>query len=171
MIADRIWNDLYDAKKNDFYLSGYLGYLRTKRQRINSLKIIVAFVGIILNKWLDNSSLITLSILTLFELLKEVIPELSINEKLMDKLPEYRMLYVNKFEELDKLYYEIDSENITEEEAKTQYYKIREINLRIEDLDNSIHLPEKLKVFNKAELKTKVYMTNCYHINEGQEET
>jgi hypothetical protein len=102
----------------------------------------------------------------LFELLKEVIPELSVDEKLMDKLPEYRMLYVNKFEELDKLYYEINSENITEDEAKTQYYKIREINLRIEDLDNSIHLPEKLKVFRKSLLKTEVYMKNAFDLNE-----
>lgn len=166
MIADRIWNDLYDAKKNEFYLSGYLSSLRTKRKNINSGKIIFSIIGIIINKWVDNSSLIALSLLTLFEILKEVIPQLSVDEKLMDKLPEYRMLYVKKFEDLDKLYYEIDSGNITDEEAKIQYYKIREINYRIEDVDNSIHLPEKMKVFKKAESKTEIFMNNSYNFNE-----
>lgn len=168
MIRDRIWNELCDAKKSDFYLGGYLSYLRTKRKRFNMYKIVFAIAGIAVNNWLPNSSLVVLFILTLFELLKDIIPELSVDEKLMDKLPEYRMFYVNKFEQLDRLFLLLNDESISETNATEEYFRIREINIRIEDLDNSIHLPEKKKIFLKAESKFNVFINNMYDLRSNE---
>ncbi|WP_312398395.1 hypothetical protein [Sphingobacterium sp.] len=132
-------------------------------------KVIFAIAGIVVNNWLPNSSLIVLFILTLFELLKDIIPELSVDEKLMDKLPEYRMLYVNKFDQLDKLFLLLDSKTISEEIATEEYFKIRQMNIRIEDLDNSIHLPEKKRIFSKAESKFNIFAHNMYNLETDQE--
>ncbi|NGM65429.1 hypothetical protein [Sphingobacterium sp. SGR-19] len=164
MIRDRIWNELCDAKKCDLYLGGYLSYLRAKRKRFNMGKIVFAIAGIAVNNWLPNSSLVVLFTLTLFELLKDIIPELSVDEKLMDKLPEYRMLYVSKFDNLDRLFLMLNDESISKAGATEEYFKIREINIRIEDMDNSIHLPEKKKIFSKAESKFNIFINNMYNL-------
>lgn len=169
MIRERIWNELCDAKKSDFYLSGYLSHLRTKRKRFNMYKIIFAIGGIVINQWVPNSSLVVLFILTLLELLKDIIPQVSVDEKLMDKLPEYRMLYVYKFEQLDKLFLYLENSSLTDSEAMDEYLKIRKIDIRIEDLDNTIHLPVKRRIFENADLKLKVFISNMYDTEDGNE--
>lgn len=163
MITNRIWNELCDAKKNEYYLSAYLASIRSKKKRINFIKIIIALAGIIVNIWLDKSSLYTLISLTLFEVLKEFIPYLSIDENLVDKIPEYRMLYVNKFQELDALYLKVKNEIIPENEIIDKFLNIRQLDLRIQDIDNSIHLPEKKKIFKKAEDKLTIFIQSMYN--------
>ncbi|WP_257658748.1 hypothetical protein [Parapedobacter lycopersici] len=131
------------------------------------LKIIASIGGIAAEKWLSNSSLVVLMLLTFSELLKEIIPALSIDEKLLDKLPEYRMLYVNKFEQLDRLFIQLENTILSEAEATEEYFKIREISIRIEDLDNSIHLPEKKKLYDRAISKFDVFIHNMYDLEDG----
>jgi len=163
MITNRIWNELCDAKKTDYYLSGYLASIRTKKKKINLIKIIIALAGIITNIWFDKSSLYTLTFLTLFEVFKEFLPFLSIEENLIDKIPEYRMLYVNKFQELDALYLKVKNKTIPENEIMDKFLALRQLDLRIQDLDNSIHLPEKKKIFKKAEDKLAIFIQSMYN--------
>ena len=162
VLEQMVWNELYNAKKNDNYLAGYLSSIRAKRKRINISVIIGATLGLILEKWVTNASFVTLSLFVFVQLFKEIFPFLAVDEKLIDKLPEYRMLYVQKFELLNKLYFDMQCKNVDADTAQTEYFKIREMNLRIEDLDNSIHLPEKKEVFRKAESNTRIYMSNFF---------
>lgn len=169
-LETKVWNELYDAKKNETYLCRYLGFLRAKRKKINIGIIICALVGLILERWVNNASFVTLSLFVLLQLFKEIIPILSVDEKLLDKLPEYRMLYVQKFELLNKLYFDMECKNIDVKAAQNEYFRIREMNLRIEDLDNSIHLPEKKDLFAIAETDTAIYMSNFFGLQLTEQE-
>ncbi|WP_454880622.1 hypothetical protein [Sphingobacterium detergens] len=168
MIEYRIWNELYTAKKNDYYLSKYLAYLRDKRDKISLAKAAIAIIGIILNVWVKNSSIVTLVALTLFEFFKEMIPIISIDEKLIDRIPEYRMLNVDKYEALDRIFLKLRSKDITEKQAQDQYNRIRVIDRRMEEIDNSIKLKVRKKLFKEADEKTKTHMENMYNFENEE---
>lgn len=168
-VDNRVWNELCDAKKYDYYLSEYLRDLRTRRKNINFGIIIISIIAIALENWVNNASFFTLLGLTVFQIIKDIFPLISVDEKLIDKLPEYRMLYVQKFELLNRLYFDIEQDKISDEEATQEYFKIREMNIRIEEMDNSLHLPEKNKLFKTAVNKSLTYMKNYFELELDEE--
>lgn len=157
---------MYSAKKNDFYLAGYLNAIRSKRKNLRRGTIILIVGFIAIDKFFpneSNTSLYGLTALGLFELFKEIIPAFGIDENLLDRLPEYRMLYVQKFQKLEKLYHSIEQNTIIPSKADKEYFGIKELfDSRIEELDNSIHLPEKSKIKADADKNADTYMNNIY---------
>jgi len=166
-LSDYVWNDIHDSKKYECYLAYYLQSLRTKKKQIRWIVIVISIVFIVIDKWFGNAAYFGLTILAVFELFKEIIPGISVDENLIDRLPEYRMLYVQKCQKLQSLYYKLDENIIILEDAELEYFEIKNtIGLRIEELDNALHIPEKKRLFDKADKNTTINLNNMYQFDE-----
>lgn len=162
-IRHKTWNEMYTAKKNSYYLAGYLSYLRAKKKKIRMFILLSMVIFITAQKFYPNSALFGLSFLAFFEIFKEIFPSLAVDENLIDRLPEYRMLYVQKFQKLELLYHKIDEESIKPDRAEKEYFSIKNsFDIRIEEIDNSIHLPEKKKIKKIGDQKADTYLDNIY---------
>lgn len=170
-LKDQVWSEMYDAKKYEYYLSGYLRRLRNIRKNTQAAILVISAVGLLIDRdKYQNAPFIVLLIVTAAQFLKEVIPVLNIDDKLLEKLPEYRMLYVRKFEALHELFFGLDNDLIDFDQAKNVYFEIRKMNVPIQELDNSLHLPDKKEVLRKALHKANIYMNNLYP-SEPNEQT
>lgn len=166
-LLDLVWNDIFDSKKGEYYLAYYLQSLRTKKKQIRWIVIAISILFIVSDKWFGNAAYIGLTLLSLFELFKEVIPGIAIDENLIDRLPEYRMLYVQKCQKLQLLYYKLDENIINLEDAELEYFEINNtIGLRIQELDNALHIPIKKQLFKTADEKTKIHLNNIYKFSD-----
>lgn len=166
-IKNRIWNELFDAKKNDQYLSEYLRKVKQRKRWYKIALILIGVIGLVLNQLQINkiySSLI-FALIVITEVLKNMIPEWFPDEALIEKLPEYRMMYVQKFEKLDELWMKVSLDKLTEEEAFQEYFNIRKINSQLEAMDNSIWMPDDKNLMDKATNDTTIYAENHYGIN------
>ena len=173
MIRDRIWNELSDTKKEEQYLCFYLALAKRRKRVFKLLLIIVSVLGLALIQNTQVSAII-FALIVIVEVVKNLIPEIFPDEHLIEKLPEYRMLVVNKFQKLDELWMKLDLGIITNEEATEIYFQIRKDDPQIEAMDNSIYMPRNKKLKAKADREYSIYIENHYGvviegINEKQE--
>ena len=163
IIRDRIWNELIDANKDEQYLCYYLALAKRRKRIFKLLLIVVSILGLALAQNTKVTAII-FSLIVLVEVVKNLIPEIFPDEHLIEKLPEYRILKVNKFQKLDELWMKLNLGILSEEEASEQYFLIRKDDAQIEAMDNSIYLPPKKKLLQRADTELKIYVENHYGV-------
>ncbi len=168
----RVWNEMIDAKRTDFYLSRYLQGLKRRKQKYKFYLITISLVGAFIQFATAETfiSPIILLIIAAAEVFKNLLPELYPDESLLEKLPEYRMMYVLKFEKLDELYINMINDRISEDDAFEEYFSIRKGNSQIESFDNSICLPEKKSATKWSDKQTDAYIANHYLLSDTKSE-
>ncbi|MGJ1296531.1 hypothetical protein ACR777_20130 [Sphingobacterium spiritivorum] len=166
----RIWEDLYDAKKAEEFLSLYLA---NKRKWKNGYSIIIAsasILGPIATFFQDQYDIlkyspITACIIILFaQLIDKALPSLLIDDFTISKLSEYRIKYVQYYEKLDRLWSEFDTDRITEDEAFERFFELKEYNIQLQELDNSILINGNNNLYEKANNRADLYMNKHFEI-------
>lgn len=161
-IEHRIWHELMDSKKQDQYLCYYLAKVKQRKRWYKVGLIVISVLGIALTQVSSVYPTAILVLIVIVEILKNMIPEFFPDEQLIEKLPEYRMMYVMKFEKLDELWVKYKAKKFTEDEAINEYFLIRKDNAQIEAMDNAIWLPEKNKLMKKSDSDLATYVENHY---------
>jgi|SRR5690606_14012347 len=163
IIRERIWHELNDSKRDELYLCYVLALAKTRKRIFKFLLISVSVLGLALVQNTQVSAII-FALIVLVEVLKNLIPEIFPDEQLIEKLPEYRMLKVNKFQKLDELWMKLNMGLMSNEEATEQYFSIKKDDPQMEALDNSIRLPENNRLLNKAQEQLKIFVADHYGI-------
>lgn len=162
-IEHRIWNELLDCKKCDEYVIAHLARVKDWNSRYRILLTIGTFLGGASFFWDEMGPLIACGVLTLIQLGEKLIPMLATDEKTIKSISEYRLKYVNKFEELDKLWCELRFNDLDPRIAFERYFEIRSCNIDIETFDNTLRINIGKKMQKKADQKALIYIENHYH--------
>ncbi|MFH2011713.1 MAG: hypothetical protein ABIJ37_03260 [Pseudomonadota bacterium] len=161
-MRDRIWNNLYNIKFKALYTCE-CSKIAERVGRFFSLFIALASAGSIATwaVWKEIPS-VWASIIAVSQVLhitKHYIPFIKNDKSLLELSYEFESLYI----EFEKLWYSLENEKITTDEAEQKFYELRNQALNIEKNHKEIHCPDfkswKEKVNEATESAIKIHFS------------
>jgi hypothetical protein len=162
-MRERIWYELTQSKHNNLYCVYLLSYLR---QVLNVFNIIIlafsagGIMGWAVWKEFPLASCIIIATISLLRLLQ---PHLIPSDKQIDKLDQVADFYFDYFNNLEQLWLDYYNSRITEKEAQTKFYKIKNSEKTINKTVIEIIKRTNKKVLSKTDLETRAYLKNNFN--------
>jgi hypothetical protein len=162
-MRERIWYELTQSKHNNLYCVYLLSYLR---QVLNIFNIIIlafsagGIMGWAVWKEFPLASCIIIATISLLRLLQ---PHLIPSDKQIDKLDQVADFYFDYFNNLEQLWLDYYNSRITEKEAQTKFYKIKNSEKTINKTVIEIIKRTNKKVANKTDFETRAYLKNNFN--------
>lgn len=176
-LRNRIWEDLYDSKKSEEFLSLYLASKKNNKTiydvTIATISILGAILTTVQNQFeiLKNSAFIACLIIIIVQLADKALPNLLIKDDVINKLSEYRIKYVTLYENLDLLWCEFEDQRINYDEAFERYFSFRKLNIALQELDNSVLIKENKRLNKIAEERAQIHMDKHFYQCNNEQET
>jgi len=159
-IRDRIWYDLVETRVGEEYLTLYLNRIKARRKWYKVALVVFSTSGALGWSISENYPSIVCAVIAITQLTEKVQNHFIMSDDDFSKLGQYRVRYVEKYNSLEKLWYELDLEKINETEALERFYTIRTDSCELEAIDNSLDLPEAKELAIKAEEIANNYIIN-----------
>ena len=168
-IRNKIWHDLADAKCGEEYTILYLARQRTIRKWFKIVTILLSAGGIVSAfKSATIPSIITCSFIGIAQLATSIENHIIHSEEALDNLGKIRHLYYERANKLGELWDLLQNDKISEDEASSRFYSLRESASEIEKLDGKQVIPTKKKLHDISEGKSKEYLTR-YHYEQTEQ--
>jgi len=162
-IESKIWYDLVHAKKGDEYLCLYLGHQENTRRRFKVITIAISVAGIVSGyKSLKIPVIVSFAIICAIEIMSSTEYFIIRSDDDMSKLRELRSLYYSRTLDLEKLLDDVRNERISDDDAASQFYKLREATKRIEELDILSRVKDHRRMSSKADKSARIYLNTYY---------
>jgi len=156
---------MVQVKFGDNYLAHYLSWQHKLKRTFNILILIFSGSGVLGWEIWKPIAWIALVIIGTFQLLSLIQNQLIRSNEEVLKIAKLRTRYTKYFNKLEKLWLDLDSREMTDNEAKTQFFVLRRTEQeKIEALDNRIGVKRWKKLCEKADVETREYF-NTYHSN------
>ncbi len=159
----KIWYELVQIKYGETYLALYLMKQYKIQKVIKILTILFSGAGIFgweVWKPIAWFALIIISLIQIVNLLKN---EIGRNDKDLIEIAELRNLYTQYFNRLEKLWSDLESEEISKQVGKDQFYQLRKDYWEvIEKMDNKLGIPEFKKLKERADKESRNYLSTYF---------
>jgi|SRR5690606_33335887 len=168
----RMWEDLYDAKKYEEFLSLYLSSRRRNKIIYDITIASISVSGAVLTflqkelEILKSSALIACLLIIIVQLADKVLPGWLIGDEAINKLSEYRIKYVIYYERLDRLWCEFENEKIGYNDAFEKYFDLRQMNIELQQLDNSVLIKINEKLLKAGNERAQLHMEKHFYQKE-----
>lgn len=168
-LRTRIWEDLYDSKKYEEFLSLYLAAKRRNKSAYNVTIALLSVLGALLtflSKEMDvlkNSAVVACLLIIVVQLADKALPSWLINDEEISKLSDYRIKYVTFYEKLDRLWCEFENESISYKNAFERYFDLRQMNIELQQLDNSVLIKINGKLLSLANDRAQLHMEKHFY--------
>lgn len=163
-IDNKIWYDFVHAKMGDEYLILYLCRQRDYRKYFKIGTILCSASGIFGWAIWQPISWLACGVIAIVQVFTSIESFLIHSEDQLDSLSKLRMLYFNRANMLEELWYDLVKGNITDEAASKAFFELRKSAQEIEELDNKLNVKTISKLKVKARFKTETYL-NTYHLS------
>jgi hypothetical protein len=130
-MRNRIWAELTQSKHNIEFTSTYSDRQRFVLRIFNMGILAFSSAGIMGWKIWENLPLIACIVIAGISLLRLLQPHLIMNEKQLKNLDDIHRFYADYYNRIEKLWYDFDSERITEEQATKVFFKIKKMETDI----------------------------------------
>jgi len=161
----RVWNKLGEAKYYCIYVSKLIKRHLIVSKAVTVFILILSGTGGIMgwDVWKKYPSVVCI-IVAVVSLIKLVSDELIPSEKSISSLHEIQEFYVNQFEELDKLWFDVDhKDGITEEQIFERLIIISEREKSINKKVNSTILYNPPKLVQKSRILADKFFNQNYN--------
>ena len=163
-IINKIWYDLVHTKFGDEYLCLYLGRQRAIRKWFKILTIVFSAGGIFSAfQSAQIPTIISCLVIGIVQILTSIENFIIHTEDDLDRLSKLRLLYYDRTNKIEELFYSIKTKKITEEEASNEFFILRKSANEIEELDNKLNVRtfKGLKII--ADRNTNNYLNTYYN--------
>ncbi|MFA7380771.1 MAG: hypothetical protein WC150_09930 [Bacteroidia bacterium] len=161
-MKDKIWYEFLHTKHGDDYLVLYLGRLKRTRKIINILTIVFSTTGIFSWKiWLYLPS-VTSGVIALIQIFKLLENQFVVTDKDIEQVSILRNMYFEHWNNVEKLWIEYQSKEITEKQATARFFALRKFAKSIEALDTKLSIQTISTLQDKADMRTNDYIKQ-YH--------
>lgn len=163
-MRNRVWYELTQAKHNQLYCMFSLAYRRKVLNIFNMVILGFSSAGIMGWTFWREFPLVSCVIVSLISLLKLISPHLVPSDKQIDKLDEITDFYFDYFNKLECLWFDFETKKINDDQLKTQFYKIKNSEKKINKSVNEIFKSNNKKLTNKAELESNNYLIRTFKL-------
>src|SRR5690606_11719661 len=130
-MRNRIWAELTQSKHNIEFTSTYSDRQRFILRIFNMGILAFSSAGIMGWKIWENLPLIACIVIAGISLLRLLQPHLIMNEKQLKNLDDIHRFYADYYNRIEKLWYDFDSDRITDEQATKAFYKLKKLETDI----------------------------------------
>ena len=163
-INTTIWYDLVNSKYGDEYLVLYIQKQRNIRKWFKILTIIFSASGIFSAfQSLKIPTIISCVFIGIVQIATMIEGWIIHSEKEIDDLCNLRMYYYERTNQLEKLYHNYSIEKISENDAATHFFDLRNSAKQIEELDNKVNVRRYKKLIKKSDIRTNQYFKTYYN--------
>lgn len=160
-IKDSIWFDFVHSKYGDEYLCLYIQKQQGIRKWFKILTLLLSGGGIwFAFKDMKIPTVISCVAIGMVQLLTMLEDFIIHSDKDIQELGALRILYYIRANELEELTFTLDK--LTDEEASSKFFTLRNEAIKIEELDNKLNVREHKRLVLKADIKTRNYLKQ-YH--------
>jgi hypothetical protein len=160
-IRTNVWYDLVNAKMGDEYLALYIGRQREIRKWFKILTILLSANGIWSAlkdfSWITIASCVVIAIVQFATSIENFIIH---SENDIQKLGNLRLLYYDRTNKLEELWYKLQMAKVTESEAADIFFNFRDRAKEIEQLDNELNIRKFKGLYKKADVLTRNYLNS-----------
>lgn len=158
-LRNKIWYDLIDAKYGEIYLAFYISKQKSLKKGIKITTLIFSGGGALGWTFWQYIPVVACLIISIIQLISLIENDIIRSDKEIEELCDLRNMYVTYFNQLDKLWFEINN-NYNEEKTSKSFFSLRKNEfLKIEKLDNKLYIRELKSILEKTDLKARDYLT------------
>lgn len=163
-MRNRIWTELTQSKHNIEFASKYSDRQRIILRAFNIVILIFSSAGIMGWKIWENLPLIACIIIAGISLIKLLQPHLIMNEKQLKNLDDIHRFYADYYNDLEKLWYDFESERINEEQATKIFFKLKKSETAINPLIAETIRSKPKRLVKKCKKNSDEYFNQVFNI-------
>lgn len=149
-MRNRLWVELTQARYSIEYVGLYSDLQRKWLRYFNVGVLVFSTGGVMGWKVWEGFPVVVCVIIAGVSLLRLVQPHLIVTDKMLNQLDRAKSFYTCYYNELEKLWFDFDADRVSEEEATTAFYKIKDGEMEIGSLIVEALRSEPKKVVSKA---------------------
>jgi hypothetical protein len=149
-MRERIWTELTQAKFNVEFAGLYADRQRSLLRYFNIFVLVFSAGGVMGWSFWDNFPLIACILIGAVSLLRHIQPQLIMTEKQIINLDTISKFYFNYYNNLEKLWYDNEDEQIDNQTLKSEFFKIKNSESEINSLVNETIRTKPKKLVKKS---------------------
>lgn len=162
-MRNRIWAELTQSKHNIEFLSAYSDRQRFFLRIFNMGILAFSSAGIMGWRMWENLPLIACIVIAGISLLRLLQPHLIMNEKQLKNLDDIHRFYVDYYNRVEKLWYDFDSDRITEEQATKAFFKFKTLETDINPVIAETIRSKPTGIVKKCKKNTDAYFEQVFN--------
>ncbi|WP_299896705.1 hypothetical protein [uncultured Aquimarina sp.] len=125
--------------------------------------LIFSSTGVMGWKFWDNLPLVACIIIASISLLKLLQPHLIMNEKQLKNLDDIHRFYSDYYNKIEKLWYDFESDRITEEEATNIFFTLKSLETEINPIVSETIKSKPKKIIQKCKRNSDEYFEQVFN--------
>jgi hypothetical protein len=162
-MRNRIWAELTQSKHNIEFTSSYSDRQRFILRIFNMGILAFSSAGIMGWKIWENLPLIACIVIAGISLLRLLQPHLIMNEKQLKNLDDIHRFYADYYNRIEKLWYDFDSNRITEEQATNAFFKLKKLETDINPIIAETIRSKPKGIVKKCKKNTDEYFKQVFN--------
>lgn len=163
-MRERIWNELTQAKHNAEFATLYLERQKKLLNLFYFIILVFSTSGIMGWKFWDDYPIMACGIVSGLSLLRLIQPHIIMNEKTLSKLERVHIFYCNYFNSLDKIWYQMESEELKDTQLRDTFFNLINEEIEINKVLNELNLRHPKRLVNKAKLYSDQYFERVFNV-------
>ncbi|WP_067151369.1 hypothetical protein [Pseudotamlana agarivorans] len=163
-MRNRIWAELTQSKHNIEFASKYSDRQRFILRIFNIGILAFSSAGIMGWKIWENLPLIACILITGVSLLRLLQPHLIMNEKQLKNLDDIHKFYTEYYNKIEKLWYDFESNRVTEEQATNIFFKLKKLETNINPIIAETIRSKPKRIVKKCKKNTDEYFEQVFNI-------
>lgn len=163
-MRNRFWNELTQAKHDVEYSSIYSDCQKSVLNMFQILILVFSTSGILGWKFWDNIPVIACFIVSGISLLRLLQPHILMDEKSLAKLNQIQLLYYNYFNNLEKLWYQYEDHELSDEAVRTNFFQIVDSQAEIKKILGEIKIRKPKRLVKKAKMYSDDYFYRVFNV-------
>lgn len=162
-MRNRIWAELTQSKHNIEFTSNYSDRQRFILRIFNMGILAFSSAGIMGWKIWENLPLIACVVIAGISLLRLLQPHLIMNEKQLKNLDDIHRFYADYYNRIEKLWYDFDSNRVTEEQATNAFFKLKKLETDINPIIAETIRSKPKGIVKKCKKNTDEYFKQVFN--------
>ena len=162
-MRSRIWTELTQSKHNIEFTSTYSDRQRFILRIFNMGILAFSSAGILGWKIWENLPLIACIVISGISLLRLLQPHLIMNEKQLKNLDDIHRFYADYYNRIEKLWYDFDSNRITEEQATNAFFKLKKLETDINPIIAETIRSKPKRIVKKCKKNSDEYFKQVFN--------
>jgi len=163
-IRNNIWYELVDAKFGEIYLTKYVSFNQNLTKSFNVITLLLSISGILSWKFFENYIWLVFILIAILQLLSLIENSIIRSRKEIEGIINLKNEYAKYHIKLEKVWYAINNNSTTEDEASDQFYRLKEKEkIRIDKLDSQLNIKIYKRLKKKTNTETKSYIKKFYY--------
>ncbi|MBS2101086.1 hypothetical protein [Carboxylicivirga linearis] len=163
-MRNRIWTELTQAKHNTEFATLYSDRQRVVLRMFNIGVLAFSSAGIMGWKVWEHLPIVACAIIAAISLLRLLQPQIIMNEKQLKNLDDIHRFYADYFNEIEKLWFDYESNRLSEEQATERFFELKKQETDINPLIAETIRSKPKGIVSRCKLHSDNYFKQVFNI-------